>query len=333
MPQDCSRFVNGLAAAVLGADCGAMSTSTPRLSARLAVPTVLLYAAGYPLGTATVAVMSPFLVIFLRFAGSAIILWAIVAARRTALPSRRQVLHAMVAGLMTQAMQFLGLYWGLAHGVSAGLASLVIALNPVITAALMVAVTRHRESRRGMFALVLAAAAVLLACAPRIAADHQMGIGIAAVVIAMLGLSAGGVYQGRFCADMDPWLVTALGVTAATPVAGVAAVFTGPQSSDWPHALLLLACMIVATSVGATTLYSAAIKRAGARAASILFAVIPAAASVMAWAALGETLSPLAVAGLALGAAACTVQASTAVSRPGHRDQQPFSDQPLPATR
>jgi hypothetical protein len=38
------------------------------LSARLAVPTALLYAAGYPLGAATVAVMSPFLVILPRFA-------------------------------------------------------------------------------------------------------------------------------------------------------------------------------------------------------------------------------------------------------------------------
>ncbi|MEU1984445.1 DMT family transporter [Nocardia sp. NPDC019395] len=299
-----------------------MPATITRLSPRLAIPTVLLYAAGYPLGTATVAVMSPFLVIFLRFAGSALVLWAIVAARRTALPPRRQIVHAMIAGLLTQAVQFLGLYWGLAHGVSAGLASLVIALNPVITAAVMIVVTGHRESRSGVVALILAAAAVLLACAPRIAADHQMGIGIVAVVIAMLGLSAGGVYQGRFCADIDPWLVTALGVTAATPVAGLAAILTGPQSTNWPRALLLLAVMIIATSVGATTLYSACIKKSGARAASVLFAVIPAAASVMAWAALGETLSPLAVAGLTLGAAACMMQARAGAPSPKYQEQQ-----------
>lgn len=57
------------------------------------------------------------------------------------------------------------------------------------------------------------------------------------------------------------------------------------------------------------TLYSACIEQSGARAASILFAVIPAAAGVMAWAALGEQLSSLTIAGLVRGAAACVLRA------------------------
>lgn len=278
------------------------------LSPRLAVPTVLLYAAGYPIGSAAVAVMSPFVVIALRFAASAALLWVIVAVRRPTMPSRRLMVHAMVAGLMTQGVQFLGIYWALAHGVSAGLAALVIALNPVVTAGLMILVLGHRETRRGMMALALAVAAVILACAPKIVADPGVGPAVAVVVLAMIGLSAGGIYQGRFCAGMDVWLVTALGLTASTPFAVVLAVSSPVVVTDLPQAIIILVVMVVFTSVGATTLYSACIKSAGARAASILFAVIPAAAAVMAWIALGESLSVFAVGGLVLGATACILQ-------------------------
>lgn len=285
--------------------------SNKPLSLRLVVPTVLLYGAGYPLGSATVAVMSPFLVVFLRFAVSAAVVWVIVAARRTPLPPVRLMLHAVVAGIFTQAVQFLGLYWALDNGVSSGLASLLIALNPVVTATLLSLVLGHRESSTGVLSLVLGTAAVILACAPKLMADHSIGIAIVAVVVAMLGLSAGGIYQGRFCAGMDPWMITAIGLTASTPIAAIAAMSAPIHTTDWPHALALLAAMIILSSVGATTLYAACIKRSGARAASILFAVIPAAASVMAWIALGEHLSAFTLAALVLGAAACILQGRT----------------------
>ncbi|MFW0786368.1 DMT family transporter [Gordonia sp. CPCC 206044] len=281
------------------------------LPLRLAVPTILLYGAGYPLGSATVAVMSPFLVILLRFAASAAVLWLIVALRRTPLPGRGQVLHAMAAGLLTQGVQFLGLYWALAQGMPAGLSSLIIALNPVVTAVLMALVLGHRETRRGIVSLVLGTAAVVVACAPGVVADHGVGSALIVVVVAMLGLSLGGIYQGRYCSGMDPWMITAVGLTASTPFAGIAVALTPTHTSDWPRALILLAAMVVLTSVGATTLYAACIERSGARAASIIFAVIPATASVMAWVALDESLSAFTLVGLVLGGAACVLQATT----------------------
>lgn len=279
------------------------------LSPRLAVPTVLLFAAGYPIGAATVSVMSPFLIILLRFAASALILWVIIAIRRPRFPGWRTIRHAMVAGLGTQGVQFLGLYWALSHGVASGLASLIVALNPVVTAGIMALTLGHRESRRGVLALLLATTAVALACAPKIIADHSAGISIVAAIIGMLGLSAGSVYQGRHCKTMDPWLMTALGLTASLPFAGVFAAFTPAYTTDLPKAIILLIVMVVFNSVGATTLYAACVRQAGARAASILFAVIPAVASVLAWLALDETLSALTVGGLVLGAAACVLQA------------------------
>lgn len=185
---------------------------------------------------------------------------------------------------------------------------MIIALNPVVTSLVLVIALGHRENLRGVLALALASGAVVLASAPEIVADHSIGVGLFAVVLATLGLSAGGVYQGRHCAGMDPWLVTAIGATASIPAAAVAVSTTLVTVTQWPHALILLAAMVILTSVGASTLYAGCIRHAGARASSALFAVIPAVASLMAWAALNERLTVWSIAGLLLGAVACLLQ-------------------------
>lgn len=298
-------------------DPGSTTVSRPpggSMSPALVVPTVLLYAAGYPIGAATIAVMSPFLVILIRFVASATLLWGVLAIRGITLPPRRQMGHAALAGLLTQGVQFIGCYWGLSHWVPAGLTALIVALNPVVTSAIMMVTLGHRESRLGVVALVLATVSVTLACAPSLVADHHLGVGVIAVIVGMLGLSVGGIHQGRHCSGMDPLLITAIGISASTPLAGVAALATPTHVTDWPRAIVLLVVMVVLSSIGATSLYAACIARSGPRAASILFAVIPSVAGVMAWIGLGESLSPPAIVGLVLGAAACVVQ-----SRAGQR--------------
>lgn len=275
----------------------------------LAAPTVLLYAAGYPIGKATVAVMSPFLTIAVRFALSALTLWAILAVRGFERPTWAQVKHAAVVGLLTQAVQFLGLYWGLSHGVSSGLSSLVIALNPVATAALLALLHGHRESRTGLAALALGTLAVVLACVPSLLVDRRAGAAIVAVLVAMLGLSLGGIHQARHLPDMDVLLIGAIGLTAATPVAALLVAVGPAQVTDVPRAAALMVAMVLLSSVGATTLYAACIRRSGARGASIIFSVVPAVATVMGWLALGEPLTWLTGLALVAGAGACAVQA------------------------
>lgn len=286
------------------------TTAEPRLTPALTIATVLTYAAGYPLGSASVAAMPPGLVILIRFVASAVVLWGLVLALRVPLPNRRLVKHAAVAGVMTQGVQFLALYWALSQGVSAGLSSLIVALNPVATAVLLSVLTKHRESTRGLVSLGFAIAAVVIACAPQIIADHSLGAPLIAVAVALLGLSLGGIYQGSNVIGVHPMVVTAIGVTASIPLAGLWAFFEPSAAIDWPRSFSVIAVMVVISSVGATTLYASCIARAGARAASILFSAIPATAAVMAWIALGDDLSWFAIAGIVLGAAACLIQAT-----------------------
>ena len=50
---------------------------------------------------------------------------------------------------------------------------------------------------------MLGVAAVLAACASRLIAEGGVDPAVLLLIVALLGLAAGGVYQQRFCADVD----------------------------------------------------------------------------------------------------------------------------------
>jgi drug/metabolite transporter (DMT)-like permease len=295
------RWIDGFGAG--GAQPGVMKPTVLPLLAT----TVAVYAAGYPLGALALRGMSPFWLIALRFLLTAALLWPVVGLRRLARPAGRAWIPAIGAGLLVQGAQFLGAYWAMAHGVGAGVTALIVALNPALTALLGVAVSRVRVGRAGWAAVALAAAAVAIACLPRIAANPAVGPGVAGAVLALAGLAGGSVIQGRCLGGVHPLTFTAIGVSASAPPALALALLTPGHVSARPQAWLLLSLLTLCGLAG-TTLYAGTVRTLGARTASLQFALIPAVASVMSWPLLGEAPGWLTAVGLVLGAAAVVLQ-------------------------
>lgn len=278
----------------------------------LSSATVILYASAYPVGAIALDYVSPFLLILLRFGLSAVLLWATVAVRRPPVVRGTALVWSVAAGVLVQGVQFLGLYWGMAHGVGAGVASLVIAMNPVATAIVGRAFLGRREDAWGLLALATGVAGILLACLPRVLADPSIGIGIVATLVGLVGLSTGSILQTRIRGGVDPTLFTAIGVTASVPLAA-GACLTTDQQVDHPLPAVGMLLVVVILSAIATTLYATCVRRAGAREAAILFAVIPAVASVFSWVLTGEPLTATTLAALVFGALACFAQGRSPV--------------------
>ncbi|GHJ38019.1 DMT family transporter [Streptomyces sp. TS71-3] len=289
--------------------------------------TVLLYAVSYPLGALTLGFITPFLLILLRFVLSAVLMWAIVAVRRVPLPRGRVLAWTAAGGVLVQGVQFLGLYWGMAHGVGAGVASLVIAMNPIATAVLARLLLHQRENRWGLLALACGAVGVVAACLPRLLSDPAVGPGLITVLIALGGLSAGSLLQGRKLRGVDPFAFTAIGVTGSIPPAAALALTTPRHVSDpAPAAGMLI--VLVFTSALALVCYAACVRRMGARGASILFALIPAVAVVAAWCLQGTPIDITTALALACGALACIAQTRSARTTPPAAPEHP-RDGPL----
>lgn len=299
-----------------------------RIPLVLAVSVIVLYAFGYPLGALGVAAMSPFLLLFLRFAISGVLLFGVARWTGRRLPTGASLGHALVVGLLTQATQFLGCYLGLRAGVPAGVAALIIGVNPALTALVARAVLRERLTARRALAAGLGLAAVVTACWSTVPALAHAGTGIGFTLLGLVGIAVGGVYQQRFCRDVDPLAGNAVGMLiAAVPAGGLALLF-GATVVDPVRGAVVLVLMVLLSSMTATTLYLRVIGLAGASGAAMLFAVIPSVSALFAFVMLGEPVHPGVVVGLALGGAACAI-----ASLGGRRTLAPDTavDEPAPS--
>ncbi len=283
---------------------------TQAMPLRTATTVTFFYALGYPIGNMAVHALSPMAVLAFRFglAGAILGVWAVVA--RVRFPTGRTLVHVAVAGLLMQAVQFCALYVAIQHGAPAVLCAVVIAMNPVATALLAAAVLKDRLTARRVVALVLGVAAVLAACATRLIATGGVDPVVGLLLVALLGLAAGGVYQQRFCAGVDFRASTAV-QNAVAFVPALALTLTTPfQVHNATHAVLAVAGVVLLNATLGVSLYVRAIGLYGASSVAMLFCVIPAVAGVLSWLMLGERVNLGIAVGLALGALACWLNAS-----------------------
>ena len=122
-------------------------------------------------------------------------------------------------------------------------------------------------------------------------------------VLALLGITAGTLYQKRFCPSFDlrtgsivqfvPCLVATLAVAAATETMEV----------HWsPRFAFALAWLVLVLSLGAVSLLNLLIRRGSAVNVASLFYLTPPTTAVMAWVLFDETLTAPAIAGMGIAA-------------------------------
>jgi len=144
--------------------------------------------------------------------------------------------------------------------------------------------------------------------------------------VALLAVSAGGVYQQRFCSGVDFRATAALqnGV-ALLPVAVLVTVMPFTVTDPWKAAGAVAAVVLLNATL-CMTLYVRAINNFGAAAVAMLFAVIPAVAGVLSWLMLGQRPDIGIAVGLVVGAAACWLNARASRQSRQQRENDPAGD-------
>lgn len=281
--------------------------SLPRMPATTATAVTFFYALGYPIGTLAVTAMTPMAALVLRFSLAATILafWSLVARARW--PRGMQFGHVLVTGLLIQGVQFCCLYEAVQLGAPAVLCAVVIAMNPVVTAILAAMFLRESLGPLRVIALVLGVIAVLAACSHRLMSTRGADPVIVLLVVGLLGLSAGGVYQQRFCKGVDFRVMSAMQNAVGLIPASALAMITPFTVHDSVKAVIAVSGMVLLNATLAVSLYVRAINTHGATAVAMLFAVIPAVAGVLSWIILDQRPDEGIAVGLVLGGLACWI--------------------------
>lgn len=146
----------------------------------------------------------PFTFLTLRFAFGMLLVVPIALAVRPSWPdSWGQWLHVAIAGLLMHAVNLAGSHYAQYLGMSAGIAALVLALQPLVTAVVAGPFFGERLNRLQWTGVLLGFAGVALVVWHKIDLDAMSTASLAAVLIALIAITAGTLYQRRFCPSVD----------------------------------------------------------------------------------------------------------------------------------
>ncbi len=297
------------------------SASTPWLRAMPAV-FVLIWSTGFVVARYGMPHAPPFSFLALRYALSiaAFALW--IAYARPAWPSgRAQVLHLGVTGVLMHAGYLGGVWFAVKGGLGAGLAALIVGLQPLLTALWISATQRGTVGEhqvvipaRQWLGLALGLAGLLLVVGSKLRLGEAQAATVAAALVALCSITAGTLYQKRWVQPCDVRSANTIQLLAALLVTAPLAALESEPVVWHPEMLGALAWSVGVLTLGGSSLLYLLIQRGAATAVTSLMYLVPPCTAVLAAVLFGEALTAPVLAGLALTAAGVALAV-----RPGKR--------------
>ena len=262
---------------------------------------VLLWSTGYIGAKYGLPYAEPFTLLFLRFVLALALLAPLVMWLRPAMAmSGRERGHLMVSGLLLHGVYLGGVFAAIELGLSAGLTALVVGAQPLLTSLAAPLLFGERPSVRHWAGILLGLGGISLILGSGADADFPLAALLAAVA-ALLGITAGTLYQKRFCTQHDLLAVTVHQYVPTAVLFGVVALGFETREVEWSAQFVAaLLWLVLALSLGAILLLTYLIKHGEASRVSSLFYLVPPATAIEAWLLFGEPLGWGKVAGIAL---------------------------------
>jgi drug/metabolite transporter (DMT)-like permease/GNAT superfamily N-acetyltransferase len=239
----------------------------------------------------------------LRFGGAGLVLAAIAAFSRVSWPRGRAALHSALVGSLQLGVQFGALYWAASRGVNIGLIALVIGTMPIVTALLGRALFGEVVRPLQWIGFALGFAGVALAVGESVTRGRGAGPGAyLAVVVGLLALSIGTLYQKRHASSVDPRSGLAVQHLAATLLVLPLALHEGLRADGSAPFFASLGWVIGINSVSTFALLFVLLRRGAVNQVATLFFLMPPVTAVIDYLLLGDALTAFKLAGLALAA-------------------------------
>lgn len=277
------------------------SSPNPRWAVIIPWLFVLLWSSGFIGSKLGVPYAEPFTFLTFRYVIVLLILVPIAFLTRAPWPkTKSQLAHVAFAGLLIHATYLSGCVYALKLGLPAGIVSLIVSLQPLLTAAFAGVMLGERVGPRQWAGLALGFIGTIMVVAHKTGSGLTLGATVAAVA-ALLGITVGTLWQKRFCPTFDLRTSTIVQYAASLLITVVLAVSLETMEVQWTgqfiFALLWVALVL---SIGAISLLNHLIRSGTAVNVASLFYTVPAVTALMAWAIFRETLTGLSLAGMAV---------------------------------
>lgn len=264
---------------------------------------VLIWATGFIVARYGMPHAPPFKFLVLRYAFSIICFLVWTTLLKVKWPTHgRQWLHLGVTGVLMHACYLGGVWAAVKLGMGSGLSSLIVGLQPVLTA-LWLASTGYRIVPRQWVGLVLGFIGLVLVVSRKFGSGGEANaLNLALAIGALLSITVGTLYQKRF--------VTACDVRSANTVQLIAALLvTLPlaalevEAIDWhPELIGALAWSVLALTLGGSSLLYLLIQKGAAASVTSLMYLVPPVTAMLAWVLFAEPITAVTIGGTLLTA-------------------------------
>ncbi len=178
--------------------------SSHRTDALLAWYFVIVWGSGFIATKIGIQYAAPFTFLALRFAFGMLCLIPLVLWLKPGWPqTRREWMHVIVAGLLMHAIHLSGSHYAQYLGMSASIAAVILALQPLATAIIAIGWFGERPRRVQWIGIALGFAGVALIVWHKIDIQAVTAGSLIAIVTGLIALTAGTLYQRRFCPTVD----------------------------------------------------------------------------------------------------------------------------------
>lgn len=270
---------------------------------------VLIWSTGFVVAKYGLPYAPPLTFLSIRYALSLLcFLFWIVLARVSWPRGSQQWLHLAVSGVLIHAGYLGGVWMAIKAGMGSGLASLMVGLQPVLTA-LWVSTMASTEggaekvTQRQWLGLGLGLGGLILVVSRKFGSTQEVtAFTLAAITVALLSITVGTLYQKRFVHAADVRGANAVQIAAAFAVTLPLALFETEAVTWTPQFIGALAWSVLVLTLGGSSLLYMLIQRGAATAVTSLLYLVPPCTALMAWLLFAEPVTAVTILGTAITA-------------------------------
>jgi drug/metabolite transporter (DMT)-like permease len=213
---------------------------------------------------------------------------------------RRDWLHIGVTGVLVHAIYLGGVFVAIKHGLSAGITALVVGMQPLLTGLLSGSMLGEKVSARQWGGLGLGFVGIALVVSGKLG-DGALGPMLIPALVALLGITAGTLYQKRFCPKFDLRSGSVIQFVPSAVLTAVAVAIFEDYRIAWNgHFLFALGWLVLVLSIGAISLLNLLIRSGSAVNVASLFYLTPPTTALIAFFVFGENLTLTVAFGMAV---------------------------------
>jgi drug/metabolite transporter (DMT)-like permease len=265
---------------------------------------VLVWSTGFVVARFGMPHAPPLGFLTLRYALSVLAFGVWIALSRAAWPQgRAQWGHLALSGVLMQAGYLGGVWAAVKAGIGAGTVSLIVGLQPVLTAIWLSATgSAHSIARRQWLGLLLGFGGLLLVVGHKLGAGEVTAFNFGLAIFALLSITVGTLYQKNFVKPCDVRTANLVQIGAAFAVTAPLAAWEHGAWQMHPELVGAMAWSVLVLTLGGSSMLYLLIQRGAAAKVTSLLYMVPPCTAMMAWVLFGEPLSGQVLAGIGVTA-------------------------------